>query len=64
MKAMNWLMPIMMGVFALFYSSAFCIYMVMNSLITVIFNVTFNAIAKKREAQEEDRRLAVTFKKN
>ena len=64
MKAMNWLMPIMMGVFALFYSSAFCIYMVMNSLITVIFNLVYNAIAKKQEAKEEDARLAVTFKKN
>ena len=63
MKAMNWLMPIMMGVFALFYSSAFCIYMVMNSLITVIFNLVYNAIAKKQEAKEEDARLAVTFKK-
>ena len=64
MKAMNWLMPIMMGVFALFYSSAFCIYMVMNSLITVIFNLTYNAIAKKQEAKEEDARLAGTFKRN
>jgi len=63
MKAMNWLMPIMMGVFALFYSSAFCIYMVMNSLITVIFNLVYNAIAKKQEAKEEDARLAVTFKR-
>ena len=57
------MMPIMMGVFALFYSSAFCIYMVMNSLITVIFNLAYNAIAKKQEAKEEDERLAVTFKK-
>ena len=63
MKAMNWLMPIMMGVFALFYSSAFCIYMFMNSLITVIFNLIYNAVAKKREAKEEDARLAATFKK-
>ena len=64
MKAMNWLMPIMMGVFALFYSAAFCIYMVMNSLITVIFNLVFNVISKKQEAKSEDERLAATFKKN
>ena len=63
MKAMNWLMPAMMGVFALFYSSAFCIYMVMNSLITVIFNVVYNVIAKKREAKAEDERLSATFKR-
>ena len=63
MKAMNWLMPAMMGVFALFYSSAFCIYMVMNSLITVLFNVAYNVIAKKKEAKAEDARLAGTFKR-
>lgn len=63
MKVMNWLMPIMMGVFALFYSAAFCIYMVMNSLITVIFNLVYNRIAKKQDAKLEEERLAATFKK-
>ena len=63
MKIMNWLMPVMMGIFALFYSAAFCIYMVMNSLITVIFNLVFNRIAKKQDAQLEEDRLAATFKK-
>ena len=63
MKIMNWLMPIMMGVFALFYSAAFCIYMVMNSLITVIFNVVYNQIAKKQDAKWEEERLAATYKK-
>lgn len=63
MKAMNWMMPIMMGVFALFYSSAFCIYMVMNSLITVLFNVAYNAIAKKQDEKAEDERLSATFKR-
>jgi len=62
MKAMNWMMPIMMGIFALFYSSAFCIYMVMNSFITVAFNVIYNVVAKKKEKKEEDDRLAGTFK--
>ena len=64
MKAMNWMMPIMMGIFAIFYSAAFCIYMVTNSLITVVFNLVYNAIAKKREDKEEDMRLAATFKRN
>ncbi len=63
MKAMNWMMPIMMGVFALFYSSAFCIYMVMNSLITVLFNAGWNVIQKKADQKEEDRRMAATFKR-
>ena len=63
MKVMNWLMPIMMGVFALFYSAAFCIYMVMNSGITVIFNIVYNKIAQKQDEKEEEERLASTFKK-
>ena len=63
MKVMNWMMPIMMGIFALFYSAAFCIYMVMNSLITVVFNLVYNKIAQKRDAQAEEERLSRTFKK-
>ena len=63
MKAMNWMMPIMMGIFALFYSAAFCIYMVMNSLITVLFNLVYNYIVKKQDAKFEEDRLAATFKK-
>lgn len=63
MKAMNWMMPIMMGVFAIFYSAAFCIYMTVNSLITVLFNLVFNAIAKKQDAKAEEERLATTFRK-
>ena len=62
MKIMNWMMPILMGVFAIFYSTAFCIYMFTNSLITVLFNVIYNVIAKKLDAKEEDRRLSGTFK--
>ena len=64
MKAMNWLMPIMMGVFALFYSTAFCIYMFTNSLITVVFNLVYNYFAKKQDAKEEDKRLSETFKRS
>ena len=63
MKIMNWMMPIMMGVFALFYSAAFCIYMVMNSLITVVFNLVYNRIAKKQDERMEEERLSRTFKK-
>ena len=63
MKIMNWMMPIMMGIFALFYSAAFCIYMVMNSLITVIFNLVYNRIAKKQDERLEDDRLSGTFKR-
>ena len=64
MKILNWMMPAMMGIFALFYSAAFCIYMVMNSLITVIFNLVYNHIAKKQDERLEEERLSRTFKKS
>ena len=35
----------------------------MNSLITVVFNVVYNVIAKKQDERAEDARLAATFKR-
>lgn len=52
MKYMMWLMPIMIGVFSLFYSAAFCIYMFTNSFITVGINLIYNAITKKKDKAE------------
>ncbi len=49
MKYMMWIMPIMIGVFSLFYSAAFCIYMFTNSLITVAINLIYNAVTKKKD---------------
>lgn len=52
MKYMMWLMPIMIGVFSLFYSAAFCIYMFTNSFITVLINLLYNAITKRKDRAE------------
>ena len=52
MRMMNWFMPIMIGIFSLFYSAAFTIYMFFNSLITVLINLTYNLITKKKDAME------------
>lgn len=38
MKVMMWIMPIMLGVFAITSSSAFTLYMVTNSIMTLIIN--------------------------
>ena len=43
---MQYVMPIMMGVFALFYSGAFALYMFTSSLCAILFQLTFNLIAK------------------
>ena len=45
MKIMQYMMPIMMGVFALLYSGAFTIYMFVSSLMAILFQLTFNLIA-------------------
>ena len=52
MKYMMWMMPIMIGVFSLFYSAAFCIYMFTNSFITVGINLIYNAVTKKKDKAE------------
>ena len=53
MKMMNWMMPIMIGVFSLFYSAAFSIYMFTNSLITVLINLVYNGITTRKDKLEE-----------
>lgn len=46
MKMMQYFMPIMMGVFAIFYSGAFALYMFTSSLCAILFQGAFNLIAK------------------
>lgn len=45
-KIMMWIMPIMFGVFSLFYSSAFALYIFISSLFSTILSLSFNLIAK------------------
>lgn len=63
MKYMTWIMPIMIGIFSLFYSAAFCIYMFTNSLITVLINVIYNAATKKKDAAEDEQRIAAHYRR-
>ena len=48
MKWMSVIMPIMMGIFALSYSSAFTIYMIVSSVYVTISNLIINAVVTKR----------------
>lgn len=63
-KMMMFMMPMMMGVFSLFYSAAFTLYMFTNSLISTIFNLSYNLITKKIDAKEKDQLMSITVKKN
>lgn len=53
MKMRQYVMPIMMGVFALFYSGAFALYMFTSSLCAILFQLTFNLIAKLVDKSRE-----------
>lgn len=53
MKMMQYVMLIMMGVFALFYSGAFALYMFTSSLCAILFQLTFNLIAKLVDKSRE-----------
>lgn len=53
MKYMMWFMPIMIGVFSLFYSAAFCIYMFTNSFLTVAINLIYNLVTSRKDKAEE-----------
>lgn len=60
-KIMQFIMPVMMFVFALFYSAAFTLYMFVNMVFTTIINVVFNVVTKKKDAIEKDKVLSNTF---
>lgn len=62
-KTMQYMMPALMAVFSLFYSSAFTLYMFVSSLFSFIFNLVWNIIQKKQDAIERDRLMSTTVKK-
>ena len=45
-KIMQWIMPVMMGIFGLLYSGAFALYMFTSSLVAIVFQLAFNLIFK------------------
>ncbi len=61
MKSMQYMMPIMMGVFGLFYSGAFAVYMFVSSAVAILFQLTFNVIGKlvdRSKAKKENPAVA------
>ena len=53
MKMMQWIMPIMMGVFSLLYSGAFALYMFTSSAAAILFQLTFNLVGKIIDVSRE-----------
>lgn len=62
MKMMQWFMPIMLAVFALLYSTAFTVYMVISNLFSTVFQLIYNACVKVNDKRNEEKRLQTTFK--
>ena len=54
MKMMQYMMPVITAVFAIMYSSAFALYMLVSSLTSTLFQLAFNLVFKivdKKKAQ-------------
>ena len=62
MKVMQWFMPVMLSVFALLYSTAFTIYMVISNIFSTVFQLIYNACVKHNDKRREEKRLETTFK--
>jgi len=62
MKAMQFIMPIMMGVFAILYSAAFTIYIVARALISTLMQLGFNIVASYKDKKAEEEYLRTNFK--
>ena len=52
-KMMQWIMPVMMGIFALLYSAAFTIYIFVSTLYSILFQLLFNMSAKLIDKSKE-----------
>ncbi len=59
---MKFMMPAMMGFFALFYSSAFTIYLLISQLFSLLTSLVYNLIVDRRDKKEEEYRLTHTYK--
>ncbi len=62
MKVMMIVMPIMMGVFAISYTSAFTLYIVINSLTSIITNVVTTLAMNGKDKHKEKKKTEVIHK--
>jgi YidC/Oxa1 family membrane protein insertase len=62
-KIMQYMMPLIFGVFSLFYSTAFALYMVISNVFSTAFNLIYNTVFKKKDDAAREERLKTTLKK-
>ena len=63
MKMMQYIMPVVMGIFSLFYSAAFSLYMFLRSFMSFAMNLIWNIVLKRRDAKQLDYEMSITVKK-
>lgn len=61
-KVMLIFMPIMIGVFSLFYSAAFSLYLFVSNLFSSTINIIFNIVTKRKDKKQLEAELKTTFK--
>ena len=53
MKMMNYIMPIMLAIFAVMYSAAFAIYYFMSNILSTLLTIVVTLITKQIDKKEE-----------
>ncbi len=66
MKVMNYVMPLMLGVFAIMYSAAFALYYFVSNVMVAVINISFTLIYKQIEKKNaaKDSPVVVSGGKN
>lgn len=62
-KVMLFVMPIMFGVFSLFYSAAFALYIFISNLISSAFGIIFTVVTKKKDKKQAEQEQATTYRR-
>ncbi|MDE7348961.1 MAG: YidC/Oxa1 family membrane protein insertase, partial [Clostridia bacterium] len=63
-KTMTYLMPIVLGIFAIMYSAAFAIYYFVSNFMTMITSISFNLIMKNLDKKKQDQPIIIQPAKN
>lgn len=61
-KMMQFMMPVMMGIFSLLYSTAFTLYMIISAAMGLLLNLVFVVITKAIDKKQKDHEMSVTIK--
>ena len=58
-KTMTYMMPLVLGFFAIMYSAAFAIYYFVSNFMTTVTTITFNLIVKKADKKKEGQPIII-----